>query len=83
ILPVNLLFSLYRNIVSEQISAECAFNLSCSRFSAGCIKHHGFVKGVLLTGDRLTRCHVFIATETVPILFDNYSGKVIDDPEMY
>lgn len=83
IAPVNFLFSVYRNVISEQISAECAFNLSCSRFSAACIKEHGFAKGILLTGDRLTRCHVFIANETIPVLFDNNTGKVIDEPKQY
>lgn len=83
IAPVNFLFSLYRSTISEQISAECAFDLSCSRFSAACIQSHGFIKGIILTSDRLTRCHVFTANETVPILFNNTTGKVIDEPSQY
>lgn len=81
--PVRALFGFYRDVISEQISADCAFDLSCSRFSAAAIDRFGIVKGLLLTGDRLTRCHLFVGQETVPVLFNNLSGKVIDEPSMY
>jgi putative component of membrane protein insertase Oxa1/YidC/SpoIIIJ protein YidD len=81
--PVSLSFLFYRKVISEQISADCAFDLSCSRFSIKAIKNIGLFKGVLLTADRLTRCHTFISTETTPILFNNKTGRVIDEPDMY
>lgn len=81
--PVRILFGFYRTTISEQISADCAFDLSCSQFSAAAIDRFGLVKGLLLTGDRLTRCHLFVGQETVPVLFNNRTGKVIDEPSMY
>lgn len=81
--PVRILFGFYRNVMSEQISADCAFDLSCSRFSAAAISKFGLFKGSLLTADRLTRCHYFVSQETVPLLFNNHTGKVIDEPSMY
>jgi putative component of membrane protein insertase Oxa1/YidC/SpoIIIJ protein YidD len=82
-LPARMLFGFYRHVVSEQISADCAFDLTCSRFSIAAIRKFGIVKGGLLTADRLTRCHVFVGQETVPVHFNTRSGKVIDEPEMY
>jgi putative component of membrane protein insertase Oxa1/YidC/SpoIIIJ protein YidD len=81
--PIRMLFGFYRTTISEQISADCAFDLSCSRFSAAAIDRFGLVKGLLLTGDRLTRCHLFVGQETVPMLFNNRTGKVVDEPSMY
>lgn len=81
--PMRMLFGFYRQVISEHISADCAFDLSCSRFSAAAIGRFGIVKGLLLTGDRLTRCHLFVGQETVPVLFNNRTGKVIDEPSMY
>jgi len=82
-LPTRILFSFYRNVLSEQISADCAFDLSCSRFSIKAIKSYGILKGGLLTTDRLTRCHNLVSEETLPLYFNNTSGKVIDEPYMY
>lgn len=81
--PGRVLFGFYRAVLSEQIAADCAFDLTCSRFSISAIRHFGILKGGFLTADRLTRCHIFVAQETVPIHFNNYTGKVIDVPGMY
>ena len=79
----NVLLIGYRRYLSPQFSADCAFDLSCSRFSSKAIQRKGFFIGVLLTADRLSRCHTFVAQETVPIFFNNKTGKVIDEPDMY
>jgi len=81
--PVRFLFGAYRHIVSEQVSADCAFDLTCSRFSIAAIRRFGIIKGTFLTADRLTRCHTFVGLETVPLRFNNFSGKVTDEPDMY
>ncbi len=82
-LPAKVAFSLYRSVLSEQISADCAFDLTCSRFSAAAIRRFGIIKGGLLTVDRLTRCHSSLSAEILPINFNNRTAKVIDDPSMY
>ena len=81
--PAGIMLKFYSRVMSQQLSADCAFDLTCSRFSYRAIGRYGIVKGVLLTADRLTRCHKFISHETVPILFNNNTAKVIDEPEMY
>lgn len=40
-------------------SELCRFYPSCSEYSCECIKKHGVIKGVLLGGGRILRCHPF------------------------
>jgi uncharacterized protein len=81
--PTRIFFGFYRNTLSEQFSADCAYDLSCSRFSIHSIRQFGILKGGLLTADRLTRCGHFAAKYTVPIFNNARTGKVIDEPSMY
>ena len=56
----NLLLSmikLYQNSFSLVQSEVCNFTPSCSHFGYDAIKYHGLIKGLLLTSDRLQRCH--------------------------
>ncbi len=85
--PVKLLLYLplfvYQKVVSEQISASCSFEPSCSAFSILAIKKLGFIKGLFLTADRLTRCNGQAQEESEFYLYDPIKSKVFDDPEMY
>jgi putative component of membrane protein insertase Oxa1/YidC/SpoIIIJ protein YidD len=73
----------YQRIVSEQISAICGFEPSCSAFSILSIKKLGILEGLLLTADRLTRCNGNAELESAYYLFDHVKVKVIDEPDMY
>ncbi|HTA84326.1 MAG TPA: membrane protein insertion efficiency factor YidD [Bacteroidia bacterium] len=85
--PVKiLLFTplfLYQKFISEQISAICEFEPSCSGFAVQSIKQLGIVKGLFMAADRLTRCNGEAQPETQFYLIDHHSGKVIDEPGMY
>ena len=81
-LPASMMWA-YRNVVSEQITAECAYELSCSRFSAKSILKYGFIRGVWLTTDRLSRCNQMSPEESYLIWLDKNTGRIIDEPEMY
>lgn len=74
---------LYQKVVSEQISAGCEFDLSCSNYSLTAIKEFGFAKGIYLTADRLTRCNGQSQVETEGYLINHFNGKTIDEPSMY
>jgi putative component of membrane protein insertase Oxa1/YidC/SpoIIIJ protein YidD len=74
---------LYQKFVSEQVSATCEFEPSCSNFGLQSIGQLGFIKGLFLTADRLTRCNGEAQPETKYYLIDHQSGKVIDEPRMY
>lgn len=73
----------YQQIVSEQVSAECEFERSCSNYSIEAIKEFGLIKGVCLTADRLTRCNGQAQSETQSYLINHSKGKAIDEPSMY
>lgn len=36
---------------------SCRFYPSCSEYMAGCVEKHGFMKGIVLSLLRLTKCH--------------------------
>ncbi len=74
---------LYQKFISEQVSAVCEFEPSCSNFGLQAISQLGFIKGLFFTADRLTRCNGNAQTETKYYLIDHNSGKVIDEPIMY
>lgn len=74
------LFGMYRTIFSSQDSEVCGFTPSCSRFSQLAIARAGFVRGVLLTADRLLRDHPL-----APGFYDSdpATGLLSDDPDRY
>ncbi len=84
--PLSMVFGsslfFYQKVISPQIVMGCAFDVSCSSFSKGCIKHYGVIKGVALSADRLTRCTRLSSIDFHPVLF-NEQGKVNDLPEYY
>ena len=48
----------YQKFISPQDVPSCIFTPSCSHFSEHAIHKFGLLKGILLTSDRLQRCHV-------------------------
>jgi putative component of membrane protein insertase Oxa1/YidC/SpoIIIJ protein YidD len=51
----GLLF-FYQNILSEQIQANCNYEISCSNYTKLCIEHYGFIKGSLQGLHQLSNC---------------------------
>lgn len=47
----------YQQVLSPQLSGQCAFHPSCSEFSRRSIETYGLLKGTMLSLDRLTRCN--------------------------
>lgn len=73
----------YQKIISPQISADCLYELSCSRFSRAAIQEFGIVKGIALTADRLSRCNRVAATSIELLRINMQTGRVMDLPAMY
>ena len=46
----------YRRSYSVRSGHRCIFDPSCSRYAELAIRKHGFLRGVLLTANRLRRC---------------------------
>lgn len=83
--PVSLTFGgllfVYQKFLSPQISTNCPYHPSCSSFSKNSITRYGFIKGIALSADRLTRCNA-LAAKDVSFL-DFKDGKIDDNPEKY
>ncbi len=80
-LKITYRFSIhfYHKAISEQLAANCAFELTCSRFSKAMVNKFGFVKGYFLTFDRLGRCNAISPLETYPIRL-NAQRKIMETP---
>jgi putative component of membrane protein insertase Oxa1/YidC/SpoIIIJ protein YidD len=80
-IPKQLLY-FYKSTISQQLSAHCEFEPSCSTFSDAAIEQFGFLKGFFLTADRLSRCGVSFS-ETPHYLINRNNAKIIDTPSQY
>lgn len=47
----------YQQLISPLTPATCKFHPSCSTYAVTSLRRHGPIKGVLLAGYRLGRCH--------------------------
>lgn len=70
----------YQNIISEQISANCTYEMSCSEYTKKCIEKYGLIKGALIGLHQLSCC--------VPMIENDYcdhkisiNGKIINTIE--
>lgn len=80
--PFDWVLWIYKKTLSEQISAHCEFDPSCSSFSLQAIHELGNIKGIFLSADRLTRCngHAFYEAPNYLITHD---AKIYDPPLFY
>lgn len=69
---------LYQNVVSEQLSKDCPYQVTCSNFGKLSIKQHGLFLGMIMTSDRLTRCSVFSFIDFQSHQSLDTNGKIID-----
>lgn len=54
---IKLLITLYRNLISPFLGANCRFYPSCSLYAQIAIERFGVVRGLWLSLKRLLRCH--------------------------
>jgi len=75
---------LYQLFISTQDMPSCNFTPSCSRFGMKSIQKCGFFRGILLTSDRLQRCHS-AAVRYSPryYTFDETTGRLFNAVENY
>jgi putative component of membrane protein insertase Oxa1/YidC/SpoIIIJ protein YidD len=72
----GLLF-FYQRGLSEQIQASCTFHTSCSSYTKYAIQERGFLTGIILGADQLTRC-ANGGKEDYPAYKLTDRGKIID-----
>jgi putative membrane protein insertion efficiency factor len=69
---------LYQNVVSPVNPDRCGFRPSCSAYGSLAVREQGPFWGVLLTADRLLRCHFFKKPGPFTLLLPD--GKILDLP---
>jgi len=78
---------LYQTVISSQDISACNFTPSCSGFALAAIRKGGLIRGSLISGDRLMRCHWFSKSQGKENIFryDGFklSGKIYDPAEKY
>ena len=83
--PINMAFGgllyVYQNTLSQQFSATCLYQPSCSEFSKKSIHEYGLLKGLFLSADRVSRCNRIAATGIHPLRIEN--NKVSDPVTFY
>jgi len=57
----------YQLAISPLLGARCRFYPSCSSYAIGALRTHGPVKGVILAGYRVGRCHPWNAGGLDPV----------------
>ena len=53
------LLEAYRRVVSPLLPPACRFTPSCSFYAIESIRKYGLVRGVIMAGRRLLKCHPF------------------------
>jgi uncharacterized protein len=76
-LASGLLF-IYQNLFSEQISADCTYETSCSEYTKKCVAKHGFIKGSILGIHQLSCCSETVKQD-LPKHRINKKGKIINE----
>ncbi len=85
--PVSLVFGglmySYQKFISVQISSDCMYERSCSKFGSDCLKEHGIANGISLAADRLMRCNRAASMDIRMENISTKSGKIIDQASKY
>jgi putative component of membrane protein insertase Oxa1/YidC/SpoIIIJ protein YidD len=70
------LMYLYQNIFSEQISAACMYEISCSEYTKRQIEDKGLILGSIKGFHQLMHCTHGAIEEVPPFMKSNYSAKI-------
>ena len=76
----TLLF-LYQNVFSEQIQAQCAYQISCSEYTKLSIQKKGLLFGTLSGFNQLSECFPYIQHDHPPLFINYNNQKIINSSE--
>jgi len=72
----------YNSLVTDQILNDCIYEHSCSKFSQKAFDNYGFLKGLVMTCDRLMRCNRATLAETSKLQLTK-KGRIKDHWDDY
>ena len=56
-LPLIGLLRLYQRLLSPLLGPRCKFHPTCSQYAIEALRAHGLLRGAILAGWRVLRCH--------------------------
>ncbi len=56
---VQFVLRMYRRFVSPMLPHSCRFVPTCSEYAMEAVERHGVLRGSMMAGGRLLRCHPF------------------------
>ena len=72
----------YQKTVGGLYPFKCPFYPSCSNYCRECLDRYGSVRGIMMTSDRLLRCHIRASsTKAYDIISENGAARLLDPPE--
>ena len=74
----NFMLNIYQKVISIQISGDCIYSTSCSRYARVAIKRKGLILGSFLSVDRISRCNK-AGYKDAPYFSVNEEGYLVDD----
>lgn len=81
--PIQVVFGglmfLYQNVFSDQISAHCMYEISCSEYTKLNIEKNGLIRGSILGFHQLMHCTPSTTNEVPPYMYTPYSTKIAND----
>ncbi len=70
------LMFVYQRVISEQLTGNCAYELTCSSFAKKMIEKHGLAKGIYFGAYRLMSCNESCVEDTPPHMIHPETGRV-------
>ncbi|MFW6019147.1 MAG: membrane protein insertion efficiency factor YidD [Bacteroidales bacterium] len=75
--------SIYKTMVSDQLSRGCVYEVTCSDFMRLAIVRYNLAKGFFLGLDRHSRCNIISMKDIPGYKFDENHGLIQDHPDAY
>lgn len=78
-----LLLRVYKLTISPFLGQHCRFYPSCSAYAEAALRRHGLMKGSVLAGRRLCKCHPWHAggVDPVPEISSDKNGMNMAKPD--
>lgn len=85
--PISLAFRgsmwFYQNVISEQLSSPCPYEITCSNFAKKCIEQYGLIKGIALAADRIMRDNRISIKDVPQMDLNPKTHHIEDNPKRY
>jgi putative membrane protein insertion efficiency factor len=79
---VQFVWRMYKRLVSPLLPHSCRFVPTCSEYAMQAVECHGVLRGALLAGARLLRCHPFAPAGYDPVPLKCGSKRAVSPAEV-